>query len=158
MWWSKVTSSHANSHQQMIILKGVILADFLLRNPILGLHYIIKLSSTKNWENWSTQQKSLTRHSQKKKSFVHTIKVHSDWTRSRWKNNFVELLWSRIWIFTRYLRRDFFDVLFCLKIIIFFKFFPNDSTLQHLFVNKTQEKIWKHMGIVDSFLGVIQIF
>lgn len=158
MWWSKVTSSHANSHQQMIILKGVILADFLLRIPILGLHYIIKLSSTKNWENWSTQQKSLTRHSQKKKSFVHTIKVHSDWTRSRWKNNFVELLWSRIWIFTRYLRRDFFDVLFCLKIINFFKFFPNDSTLQHLFVNKTQEKIWKHMGIVDSFLGVIQIF
>ena len=48
VWWSKVTSSHANSHQQMIILKGVILADFLLRIPILGLHYIIKSSSTKN--------------------------------------------------------------------------------------------------------------
>ena len=109
VWWSKVTSSHANSHQQMIILKGVILADFLLRIPILGLHYIIKLSSTKNWENWSTQQKkSLTRHSQKKKSFVHTtIKVHSDWTRSRWKSNFVEILWSRIRIFAIFKARLF---------------------------------------------------
>ena len=32
VWWSKVTSSHANSHQQMIILKGVILADFFTEN------------------------------------------------------------------------------------------------------------------------------